>query len=98
MIRPWTRFYPEQTSRDLPPIRWPHLPAFVREASATYRDHRAFTMALPNGTDGSITYEEVDRLSDALAVYLREVAGFAVGDRIAIQMPNCLAYPVAVFA
>ena len=28
---------------------------------------------------------------------MREVAGFKAGDRVAIQMPNCLAYPVAVF-
>src|SRR4030095_14670354 len=43
------------------------------------------------------TCEDVDRLSDQFAVYLREVAGFKAGDRVAIQMPNCLAYPVAVF-
>jgi long-chain acyl-CoA synthetase len=98
MIRPWTHFYPEGTSRDLPPIRWPHVPAFVRETSDKFRDHPAFTLYLPNGTQGTITYGEVDRLSDGLAVYLREMAGFGAGDRVAIQMPNCLAYPVAVFA
>jgi long-chain acyl-CoA synthetase len=52
---------------------------------------------LPNGSQGSLTFEEIDRLSDQFAVYLREVAGFKAGDRVAIQMPNCLAYPVAVF-
>lgn len=98
MLRPWTRFYPDGTSKDLPPIAWPHLAAFVREAATKYRDLDAFTLVLPNGTKGTITYAEVDRLSDALAVYLREVAHFAAGDRIAIQMPNCLAYPIAVFA
>jgi long-chain acyl-CoA synthetase len=96
--RPWTRFYHEQTSKDLPPLAWPHLPAFIRDAVRQYRDHPAFTLYLPNGTQGTLTYAEVDRLSDDLAVYLREVAGFAAGDRIALQMPNCLAYPVAVFA
>ena len=48
-------------------------------------------------SQGSITFEDVDRLSDQFAVYLREVAGFKPGDRVAIQMPNCLAYPIAVF-
>jgi long-chain acyl-CoA synthetase len=70
----------------------------VREAAASYRDREAFTLFLPNGTRGGITFGDVDRLSDALAAYLREVAGFQPGDRIALQMPNCLAYPVAVFA
>jgi long-chain acyl-CoA synthetase len=97
MPRPWTRFYPEQTAKDLPPVQWPHLPAFIRDAATTYRDRPAFTLFLPNGTQGTITYGEVDRLSDQFAVYLREVAGFAHGDRVALQMPNCLAYPVAVF-
>jgi long-chain acyl-CoA synthetase len=95
--RPWTRFYHEQTSKDLPPVPWPHLPAFVRDAAAKFRDQPAFTLFLPNGTQGTITYDEVDRLSDEFAVYLREVAGFKQGDRIALQMPNCLPYPIAVF-
>jgi len=73
------------------------MPAAIREASATYASKPAFTLALPNGSQGSITFEDADRLSDQFAVYLREVAGFKAGDRVAIQMPNCLAYPVAVF-
>src|SRR5690606_33913264 len=97
MDRPWIRFYHEQTAKDLPPLSWPHLPAFIAEAVDRFRDRPAFTLFLPNGTTGTITYGEVDRLSDQFAVYLREVAGFQPGDRIALQMPNCLAYPVAVF-
>ena len=44
--RPWTRFYHEQTAQDLPPLRWPHLPAYIDEAIAAYRD-RAGVHALP---------------------------------------------------
>ena len=73
------------------------MPAAIRDASATYASKPAFTLALPNGSQGSITFAETDRLSDQFAVYLREVAGFKAGDRVAIQMPNCLSYPVAVF-
>jgi long-chain acyl-CoA synthetase len=98
MTRPWTRFYPEQTAKDLPPLEWPHLPAFIREAVVTYRERPAFTLFLPNGTQFTISYGDVDGLSDQFAVYLREVAGFAHGDRVALQMPNCLPYPIAVFA
>jgi long-chain acyl-CoA synthetase len=95
--RPWLRFYHPKTAQDLPPLTWPHLPAFIGEAVAAYRDRPAFTLYLPNGTQGTISYGDVDRLSDQFAVYLREVAGFHHGDRVALQMPNCLAYPVAVF-
>jgi len=97
MTRPWTQYYPPSTSRDIPAISWPHLPAFIAQAITTFRDRPAFTLYLPNGTQGTLTYGDVDRLADQLAVYLREVAGFSAGDRIVIQMPNCLAYPIAVF-
>ena len=95
--RPWTVHYPPGVSPDLGPLKYPHMAAAIRDASATYAKQPAFTLALPNGSQGGITFEETDRLSDQFAVYLREVAGFKAGDRVAIQMPNCLAYPVAVF-
>jgi long-chain acyl-CoA synthetase len=95
--RPWVKHYAPETSPDIPPLAWPNLAAMVRDSVAKYRELEAFTLALPNGTRGSLTFAEVDELSDAFAVYLREVAGFKAGDRLALQMPNCLAYPVAVF-
>jgi long-chain acyl-CoA synthetase len=95
--RPWTRFYAAATAQDLPPPPWRTVAELVRTSSAKYASKEAFTLLLPNGTRGGLTYAEVDALSDAFAVYLREVAGFAAGDRLAVQMPNCLAYPVVIF-
>ena len=85
-------------ARDLPPLALA-APAGATSTKPSRRTaiEPAFTLFLPNGTQGSLTYGEVGRLSDQFAVYLREVAGFAAGDRIALQMPNCLAYPIAVF-
>jgi long-chain acyl-CoA synthetase len=97
LARPWTRFYHPLTAQDVVAPRWQHVPAAVREAATTYAARPAFTLALPNGSQGGLTFAEVDRLSDQFAVYLREVAGFKAGDRVALQMPNCLPYPVAVF-
>src|SRR5689334_20309118 len=34
--RPWTRFYPPGTVTELGPLKYPHIPAAVRDASATY--------------------------------------------------------------
>ena len=48
--------------------------------------------------NGTLTFAQADEMSDALAVYLREIAGLAAGDRVAIQVPNCLGYPVAAMA
>ncbi len=95
--RPWTAFYHPETAQDLPPLEHPHLPALIRASATRFGPKRAFTLGLPNGSQGDLTFAEVDRLSDQFAVYLREVAGFAEGDRLSIQMPNCLPYPVVVF-
>ena len=59
----------------------------------TYGRAPAFTCCLPNGMNGTLSYAQVDEMSDALAAYLREVAGLKQGDRVAVQMPNCLSFP-----
>ena len=53
---------------------------------------------MPNGMNGSLTYAQIDSHSDDFAAYLREVIGLKQGDRVAVQMPNCLAYPIVAFA
>ncbi|WP_439861330.1 long-chain-fatty-acid--CoA ligase FadD2 [Pseudomonas sp. MBLB4136] len=45
----------------------------------------------------TLTYAELDRLSAAFAGYLQKHTDLQPGDRIAVQMPNILQYPVAVF-
>jgi long-chain acyl-CoA synthetase len=44
-----------------------------------------------------LTYGEVDRLSRDFAAYLQSELGLKKGERIAIQMPNLLQFPVAFF-
>ncbi len=43
-----------------------------------------------------LSYHEVDYLSRDFAAYLQKVCGLKKGDRIAIQMPNLLQYPVVM--
>jgi long-chain acyl-CoA synthetase len=45
----------------------------------------------------TLTYAELDRLSGAFASYLQKHTDLQPGDRIAVQMPNILQYPIAVF-
>ena len=47
--------------------------------------------------DDHLTYAELDSLADAFARYLRHHAGLQPGDRLALQLPNSLQYPIAVF-
>ncbi len=45
----------------------------------------------------TLTYAELERYSAAFAGYLQAHTDLAPGDRIAVQMPNVLQYPIAVF-
>ena len=45
----------------------------------------------------TLTYAEVDRLSADFAAYLQNDTHLQKGDRIAVQLPNILQYPVVVF-
>jgi long-chain acyl-CoA synthetase len=92
--RPWLKHYPAETRPEIPEVKYRHLPEMLRAAAARRPDRFAFTQCMPNGMNGSLRFAEVDRLSDAFAAYLRAEVGLAVGDRVAVQMPNCLAYPV----
>jgi len=69
----------------------------ARQAAQRAPDKIAFSCVMPNGMAGSLTYGEVDRLSDAFAAYLGGELRLAPGSRVAIQAPNGLAYPVVAF-
>ncbi len=95
--RPWVSHYVEGTRPEIPPIPFRHLADMARQTASRYAPTTAFTQCMPNGMDASLTYAQVDRLSDEFAAYLRGRLGLSAGDRVAVQMPNCLAYPVVVF-
>ena len=45
----------------------------------------------------TLTYAELERHSAAFAGYLQQHTDLKPGDRIAVQMPNVLQYPIAIF-
>ena len=95
--RPWTAFYGPKVRKDIETASYRTLADLIRAASGTFGSAPAFTTCLPNGMNGTLSFQQVDEMSDAFAVYLREVAGLGQGDRVALQMPNCLTFPVAAF-
>jgi len=95
--RPWTKFYGPGVRADIEAPSYRNLADLIRAVSDTYGTAPAFTCCLPNGMNGTLSFQQVDAMSDHLAAYLREVAGLSQGDRVAVQMPNCLAFPVAAF-
>lgn len=95
--RPWLKYYPDQTKLDLGDLEYRNFGELVAKASREYAASPAFTTCLATGTSGTLTFAEVDRLSDQFAAYLRFELGLYKGDRVAIQSPNCLAYPIFLF-
>ncbi len=95
--RPWTVSYLPGTQAEIEESPFRNLAEMVRISAEKYSDQTAFALSMPNGMTGELSYAEVERLSDEFAVYLREKSGCQLGDRVAIQMPNCLAYPIAAF-
>ncbi|WP_412970819.1 AMP-binding protein [Glaciecola sp. MF2-115] len=45
----------------------------------------------------TLTFAQIDQKSQALAVWLQQQSGLNAGDRIAIQLPNIIQYPIAAY-
>lgn len=95
--RPWLKHYGAKTKSDIAPLEFKNVPEMLKQAVEKFGKKRAFTTCMPNGMNGSLSYQQVDRKSDAFAIYLREKVGLKAGDRVILQTPNCLTYPVAAF-
>jgi long-chain acyl-CoA synthetase len=93
----WTKKYAPgvRAEADRPPFE--HFPQMLRSVAAQYGSKPAFSVCLPNGFSATLDYLELDALSDAFAAYLRLGLKLEQGDRVAVQLPNCLATPIAVY-
>ena len=96
--RPWAAVYGPSVPATIDGMTHRSLGDFISSTAATFGDLPAFTTVLPNGMNGTLSFRQADEMSDALAVYLRDIAGLQAGDRVAVQVPNCLAYPIAAMA
>jgi long-chain acyl-CoA synthetase len=92
--RPWFEHYPSDVPHEISDFGFTNLPDLFKASSTEYAKQKAFTQVMPNGMNGSLTYRQVDQHSDSFARYLREELGLKPGDRVAVQMPNCLSYPI----
>ncbi|HDR9136789.1 TPA: AMP-binding protein [Burkholderia vietnamiensis] len=78
---------------EIDPDRFPSVTALLDDAMRRFAGHPAF-----RASDRTLTYADVDRLSAALAAYLQQVAQVRKGDRVAVMLPNVLAFPVVFVA
>ncbi|WP_457097834.1 long-chain fatty acid--CoA ligase [Lysobacter sp. P5_B9] len=90
--RPWLAEYPAGVPAEIDVNEFPSVVSVLEKAIDTYRDRPAFA-----NLGKVLTYGDIDRLSRQFAAYLVGELGLKKGDRVAIMMPNCLQYPVAIF-
>jgi long-chain acyl-CoA synthetase len=95
--RPWTAFYGPEVRPEIHETTYRTIGDMIGSVAQTYGKASAFTACLPNGMNGTLSFAQVDEMSDAFAIYLRDVAGLEQGARVALQMPNCLSFPIAAF-
>jgi long-chain acyl-CoA synthetase len=88
----WHDKYPADVPVEINPDQFPNIQAVMHESCRRFADKPAFTCL-----DKTITWGELHELSGAFAAYLQEHTDLQPGDRIAVQMPNILQYPVVVF-
>jgi long-chain acyl-CoA synthetase len=88
---PWVKNYPEGIPAEIKLYEYNSVVEIFENSCKKYVDRVAF-----ENMGVTLTYGEVDRLSRDFAAYLQSI-GMQKGDRIAIQMPNLLQFPVAFF-
>ena len=90
--RPWLAHYPDGVPAAIDPDRWPSIVDMIDDAC----DRFGHAPCLTN-LGVTLTFDDLRELSRRFAAYLRHDAGLRPGQRIAIQLPNLLQQPVAVF-
>ncbi len=88
----WKDKYPAGIAADINPDEYQNIQAVLKQSCQRFADKPAFS-----NLGKTITYGELYELSGAFAAYLQQHTDLKPGDRIAVQLPNVLQYPIAVF-
>jgi long-chain acyl-CoA synthetase len=90
-LRPWLAHYPPAVPPELDEAKIGTLADLIGFACSTYANRPAF-----ESFGKTITFAETRRAAEAFAGWL-QAQGLKKGDRVALMMPNILAYPAAIF-
>ncbi|CAM3747921.1 AMP-binding protein [Parendozoicomonas haliclonae] len=88
----WSNKRPAGFSETVDFQQYNSLQDVITKAFSEFGERPAFTCL-----GKTVTYGEVDRLSLAFATWLQNHTSLKPGDAFAIQLPNLLQYPVAVY-
>ncbi len=91
IARPWLSHYPDAVPTEIDVARLPTLNSLLESSFRQYAGKPAFT-----SFGKTLTYAEIEQKARAVGGWL-QAQGLKKGDRVAIMMPNVMAYPASLF-
>lgn len=88
----WQDKYPDIIPAEIDVNAYSSVLDVFHESCEKFADKPAFT-----NMGKTLTYREVNQLSAQFAAYLQSIPDLNPGDRIAVQLPNTLQYPIIIF-
>ena len=88
----WKDKYPVGVSSEINPNEYQNIQAVLKQSCERFADKPAFS-----SLGKTLTYGELYKLSGEFAAYLQQNTDLQPGDRIAVQLPNLIQYPIVVF-
>lgn len=92
MKKIWLKNYQYGVPETIDPERYQSLSHFFTHVCEKYAELPALT-----NFGETLTYQEFYKASEAFASFIQHELNMQHGDRLALMMPNCLQYPIAVF-
>jgi len=89
---PWLKSYPDFVPHTIDEKKYSSIIDIFDKAVSKFGENPAV-----ENMGKTITYNELDRYSDAFAWWIQNKTNLKPGDCIAIQMPNLIQFPIAVF-
>jgi len=91
MEKIWLKYYTNGVPETIVPFEQKNLAQLFDETCQKYSSNTAFI-----NLGSELTFKEINKLAEEFASFLQS-KGLEPGDRIALQMPNLLQFPIALF-
>ncbi len=92
MEKTWLQHYPAEVPAEIDPDKYKSIVELFELSCKKFAGNVAF-----ESMGVSYTYRDFDRMAHNFAAYLQSNTDLKPGDRIALQMPNILSYPIAIY-
>lgn len=91
MEKVWLKHYPPGVPADIDPGLYRAIPDMLAAVVSRHGSKTAFS-----GLGGELTYSELEQQAGWFAAYLQNKLSLTPGGRVALMMPNVLAYPLCL--